>query len=78
VEEIIVALIGVLGAILITLIEITRKENKKDHGYVVDKLDVIEDKIDNHISDHVKSSFQNFDKGIKSASKEVKYGGKKR
>lgn len=77
-EQIIVALIGVLGAVLVTLLEIGRRENKRDHGYVADKLDVIENKIDNHINDHAVASFELFRKNSKPIKKEVKYGGKKR
>ena len=40
-EAIIVALITVVGAAAIALIEKGRRENKTDHGVVSDKLDVI-------------------------------------
>jgi Flp pilus assembly protein TadB len=52
-EQITVALIGVVGAILVTLLEKTRRENKEDHGYVREHLDRIEHKIDTHVRDHV-------------------------
>jgi hypothetical protein len=66
-EQITVALIGFVGAILVTLLEKGRKENKRDHGFVASKLDDlkvslnsmdedlahIEAKIDTHIHDHV-------------------------
>jgi len=78
VEEIIVALIGVLGAVLVTLLEIGRRENKRDHGYVADKLDVIEGKIDDHINDHAVASLNMYRKNSKPVKKEVKYGSKKR
>lgn len=51
-EQITVALIGVVGVIIVALLEKTRKENKEDHGYVKDHLTRIEDKIDGHIGDH--------------------------
>lgn len=71
-EPIIVALIGVVGSILVILIEKGRKENTRDHGIVAEKLsevklalqdidqDVehIEQKIDSHLRDH---SFGGFD-----------------
>ena len=40
-EAITVALITVIGAAAIALIEKGRRENKTDHGVVSDKLDVI-------------------------------------
>lgn len=77
-EEIIVALIGVLGAVLVTLLEVSRRENKRDHGYVADKLDIIEGKIDDHINDHAVASMDLFRKNPKPVKKEIKYGSKKR
>jgi LPS O-antigen subunit length determinant protein (WzzB/FepE family) len=72
-EAIIVALIGVVGSVLVVLVEKGRKENARDHGIVAEKLqnvqfmleniddDVmhIEFKLDNHLSDH--SKFGGFD-----------------
>jgi hypothetical protein len=66
-EQITVALIGVVGAVIVTLLEKARRENKQDHGFVAAKLDDlkislismdedlahIEAKIDTHIHDHV-------------------------
>jgi hypothetical protein len=66
-EQITVAFIGLIGAILVTLLEKGRKENKRDHGFVASKLDDlkislnsmdedlahIEAKIDTHIHDHI-------------------------
>ena len=40
-EAILVALITVVGAVLVALVEKGRRENKTDHGVVSDKLDVI-------------------------------------
>lgn len=51
-EQITVALIGVVGIVIVALLEKTRKENKDDHGSVKDHLYRIEDKIDGHIGDH--------------------------
>jgi len=72
-EAIIVALIGVVGSVLVVLVERGRKENARDHGIVADKLEMIkyaledidsdvahiENKIDNHLDDH--RSFGGFD-----------------
>lgn len=38
-ETIIVAFIGVIGAVLVALIEKGRRENKNDHSVVTDKID---------------------------------------
>jgi hypothetical protein len=38
-EAIYVAAIGVVGAVLVALIEKGRRENKNDHGVVTDKID---------------------------------------
>ena len=40
-EAIIVALITVVGAVLVALVEKGRRENKSDHGVVSEKLDII-------------------------------------
>lgn len=40
-EAITVALITVVGAAIVALVEKGRRENKTDHGVVSDKLDVI-------------------------------------
>lgn len=73
--EIAVALIGMLGGVIIALIEKTRRENSRDHSATSDKLDMMgkslgisidrveesvhraEAKLDNHINDHAKGSF---------------------
>ena len=74
-EAAIVALIGVVGSILVVLVEKGRKENTRDHAVVANKLETItyvlenidedvahiEAKIDNHLDDHVKASFGGFD-----------------
>ena len=38
-EAVVIALIGVMGAILVALIEKGRRENKSDHSVVTDKID---------------------------------------
>lgn len=74
-EAVIVALIGLVGSVLVVLIERGRKENARDHGVVADKLDQIEQvlynidedvlhievKLDNHLEDHVNEKFDGFD-----------------
>jgi hypothetical protein len=44
--EIIVALIGASVTLIVTLIEVTRRQNNKDHASNADKLDRIAEKID--------------------------------
>ena len=74
-EAVIVALIGVVGSVLVVLVERGRKENARDHGIVADKLDQIEQvlynidedvlhievKLDNHLEDHANEKFGGFD-----------------
>ena len=57
--EVVVALIGASVTLIVTLIEVTRRQNNKDHASNADKLDSIADKIDhvdsrlgNHIEWH--------------------------
>jgi hypothetical protein len=71
-EQITVALIGVVGAVLVALLEKTRRENKEDHGYVRDHLDRIEHKIDTHVRDHVVGRLTEIKK-----KKEIRSGSKK-
>jgi hypothetical protein len=52
-EQVTVAFVGLVGAILVALIEKGRRENKEDHGYVREHLGRIEDKIDTHVRDHI-------------------------
>lgn len=59
--SIIVAIIGVLGSILMFFMSKLRKENKEDHNYVREALEILHDdvkevgkKIDNHIDWHLK------------------------
>ncbi len=58
--EIVVALIGGSVTLIVTLIEVTRRQNNKDHASNADKLDKIADKIDhvdsrlgNHLEWHI-------------------------
>jgi len=87
-EAAIVALIGVVGSILVVLVEKGRKENTRDHAVVANKLETItyvlenidedvahiEAKIDNHLDDHVKAGFGGFDIDDKKAKKKNKKG----
>ena len=64
--SVVVAVIGLCGGVLVALIQKGRKENKTDHNVVANllrnvhddvvkveyKLDHVEDKLDNHISQH--------------------------
>ena len=56
-EALTVALISTFGVVLAALIQKGRRENIKDHGYVVESLDRIEDKIDNHVDSHAQGKF---------------------
>jgi len=53
-----VACIGVVGAVLVALIEKSRRDNERDHAIVTAGIDRIEGKLDNHIADHVRASFK--------------------
>lgn len=44
--EIVVALIGAAVTLIVTLIEMTRRQNNRDHASNADKLDSIAEKID--------------------------------
>jgi hypothetical protein len=53
------ALVGLVGSVLVTLIQRSRKENKDDHALVVEHQRLIyktvidlDKKIDRHIEDH--------------------------
>jgi hypothetical protein len=58
-EGIIVAVIGLIGVVLASLIQTTRKENKTDHAQVMNAVVRIEQKIDTHINDHARASLEN-------------------
>ena len=53
-----VACIGFVGAVLVALIEKSRRNNERDHAIVCAGIDRIENKLDNHIGDHVRASFK--------------------
>jgi hypothetical protein len=57
-EAIIVALIGLVGVVLAALIQHNRKEDKNEHGMLMDTVLRVETKIDGHITDHAKGNFQ--------------------
>lgn len=42
--------------VLIALIEKGRRDNNRDHGQNSDKLDRIEEKLDEHIGDHARAN----------------------
>ena len=44
-EGVIIAVIGAIGLILAALVEKGRQENKRDHGNVMDRLDLISSEI---------------------------------
>lgn len=44
-EGIVIAVIAAIGAIIVALIEKGRRENKRDHGTVIDRLDLISSEI---------------------------------
>ncbi len=63
---IVVAIIGLVGGVIVALIQQSRKENKQDHNVVAEllqdvhkdivkveyKLGHVEDKLDDHITEH--------------------------
>ena len=51
-EAIVVACIATVGGILAAILQGFKKENRDDHAYVVNSLERIEGKIDNHVRDH--------------------------
>ena len=54
--EIIVALIGASVTLIVTLVEVTRRQNNKDHASNADKLDRIADQIetiDSRLGNHI-------------------------
>ena len=46
-NEIAVAVIGMASALIVAMIETTRRQNNRDHATNADKLDSVIDKIDN-------------------------------
>ncbi|NBO53649.1 MAG: hypothetical protein EBU84_03435 [Actinobacteria bacterium] len=57
-EAVIVALISLVGGVLVALIQRNRKQEKAEHGMVMQTLTRVETKIDGHIADHAKGEFQ--------------------
>jgi cellobiose-specific phosphotransferase system component IIB len=53
-EIVLVAVIGAVGTVLAALVQAMRKENRDDHAIVADSLNRIENKLDNHIDDHLR------------------------
>ena len=55
-DQIVVALIGASVTLIVTLIELTRRQNNKDHASNADKLDRVIDKleqVDTRVSGHI-------------------------
>jgi len=57
-EAIIVAAIAAVGGVIAALVQKGRKENVRDHAMVVDALERIETKIDDHVRDHATGKFR--------------------
>jgi hypothetical protein len=53
-EAVVVATIAAVGGILAAMFQGMRKENKNDHNVVSDSLNRIENKLDNHIDEHLR------------------------
>jgi hypothetical protein len=60
---ILIAAVGALGAVLVALIERGRRQNTREHGETVTRLDKVlhglgrvEQKIDTHLDDHDKGT----------------------
>lgn len=53
-DAIIVALIGLMGGVMVALIQRHRSESNESNDIMVHSLDRIEKKLDNHIDDHLK------------------------
>lgn len=51
-DAIIVALIGGGFSVLITLLEVTRRQNNRDHGENARKLDYLADLFRDHLKNH--------------------------
>ena len=52
-EAVIVALIGLVGAVIVARIEKGRKENAEDHNALMNAVNKVEHKIDKHIAWHL-------------------------
>ncbi len=53
--EVAAAIVTGAFLVLVAMIERTRRENNRDHGKNADKLDRIENKLDEHIGDHARA-----------------------
>jgi hypothetical protein len=53
-EAILVAIIGLIGAVTVALIQRHRIESNESNQVMVHSLDRIEKKLDGHIEDHLK------------------------
>ena len=51
-EAVLVALIGIVGAIIVARIEKGRKQDSEEHSILLKTVERVEDKIDNHIDWH--------------------------
>ncbi|MGA1712954.1 MAG: hypothetical protein ACO4CS_16845 [bacterium] len=85
-DAILVAVITGFFGILIALVQKGRRENIRDHGYVVEKLEqlrdgiedvdadiqILEAKFDGHINDHAKGTFEGGKKKGKVAARKKK------
>jgi hypothetical protein len=55
-NEIVVAVIGMTGALLVAMIETTRRQNNRDHATNSEKLDSVInkiDKVDSRLGTHI-------------------------
>lgn len=53
-DAIIVALIGLMGGVMVALIQRHRTESNESNEIMAHSLDRIEKKLDSHIDDHLK------------------------
>lgn len=53
-EAVVVAAIAAVGGVIVAVVQSFRKENRSDHQMVVDSLNRIEGKVDDHIRDHAR------------------------
>jgi hypothetical protein len=53
-EAIIVSIVGLIGGVMVALIQRHRVESTESNNIMADSLDRIEKKLDSHIEDHLK------------------------
>lgn len=53
-EAVVIAAIAAVGGVIVAFVQSFRKENRSDHQMVVDSLNRIEGKVDDHIRDHAR------------------------